>query len=200
MENQKIFVRIATIEDIKYVNEIITETERSAMARGTGISKRSPLIVMQKMRDGKAVIALTNTGNWVGFAYMEIWDDGNFVSNSGLIVAPTFRNLGIAKSIKNKVFEMARWICPNAKIFSITSGSTVMNMNTQLGFRPVSFEAITKDEKFWDGCKSCVNYAILESKKRGNCLCTAMLFDPQLPLAMHQAEKPILHYNLAKVI
>lgn len=200
MENQKIFIRIATIEDFKYVDEIIRETESSAKARGTGISKRSPLTVMQKMRDGKAVIALTKTGNWVGFAYLEIWDDGNFVSNSGLIVAPAFRNLGIAKSIKSKVFEMARWICPNAKIFSITSGSTIMNMNTQLGFRPVAYEAITGNEKFWDGCKSCVNYAILESKKRGNCLCTAMLFDPQLPVNAAQTENPILHYKLSKVI
>jgi len=200
MENQKIFVRIAMIEDIKYVDEIIKETESSAIARGTGISKRSAITVMQKIRDGKAVIALTSTGNWAGFAYLEIWDDGNFVSNSGLIVAPAFRNLGVAKSIKNKVFELARWICPNAKVFSITSGNAIMNMNSQLGFKPVAFEAITQNQKFWDGCKSCVNYDILERNKRCNCLCTAMLFDPVCAVNSVQFEKPSLRYHLSHLI
>jgi hypothetical protein len=53
-----------------------------------------------------------------------------------------------------------------------------MKMNTQLGFEPVIFQDITQDELFWEGCKGCVNYAILEGKKKCNCLCTAMLFDP----------------------
>ena len=79
-----IFVRIAIINDIKYVDEIIEETEASAIARGTGISKRTPESVAQKMRDGKAVIALTSTGRWVGFSYLDIWQYGEFVSNSGV--------------------------------------------------------------------------------------------------------------------
>ena len=32
---------------------------------------------------------------------------------------------------------------------------------------------------FWAGCKSCVNYEILMSKERKNCMCTAMLYDPK---------------------
>ncbi len=50
-------------------------------------------------------------------------------------------------------------------------------MNTALGFEPVTYSEITKDEHFWEGCKSCVNYDVLTGKKKCNCLCTAMLFD-----------------------
>ncbi|TDQ11258.1 GNAT family N-acetyltransferase [Pedobacter metabolipauper] len=178
MNNQMIFVRIATINDIKYVDEIIRETAASAIARGTGIAKRTPESVAQKMRAGKAVIALTSTGKWVGFSYFDAWEDGKFVSNSGLIVAPEYRNSGVAKSIKDRVFRISRRMYPDAKIFSITSGTAVMKMNAQLGFLPVAFPEITHDVLFWEGCKSCPNYDILERKNKCNCLCTAMLFDP----------------------
>jgi len=175
-----IFVRIANINDIKYAEEIVNETAASALARGTGIGKRSPESVAQKMRDGKAVIALTSTGKWVGFSYFETWEDGKFVSNSGLIVAPEYRNSGVARSIKDRIFRVSRRMYPGAKVFSITSGTAVMKMNAQLGFQPVAFAEITHDEQFWEGCKSCPNYDILERKKKCNCLCTAMLFDPQV--------------------
>ncbi len=173
-----IFVRIATINDIRYAGEIIRETEASAIARGTGIAKRTPESVAQKMRDGKAVIALTSNGKWVGFSYFEAWEQGKFVSNSGLIVAPEYRHSGVAKSIKDRIFKISRRMYPSAKIFSITSGTAVMKMNSQLGFQPVAFSEITHDEQFWEGCKSCPNYDILERKNNCNCLCTAMLFDP----------------------
>jgi N-acetylglutamate synthase-like GNAT family acetyltransferase len=178
MNNQMIFVRIATINDIRYVDEIIKETEASAIKRGTGISKRTPESIAQKIRDGMAVIALTSSGRWVGFSYFEAWEQGNFVSNSGLIVAPQFRNSGVAKSIKDRIFRISRRMYPAAKIFSITSGTAVMKMNSQLGFQPVAFSEITHDEHFWEGCKSCPNYEILQRKNKCNCLCTAMLFDP----------------------
>lgn len=178
MNSQLIFVRIATINDIRYVDEIIKETEASAIKRGTGIARRSPESVAQKMRDGKAVIALTSTGQWVGFSYFESWEQGSFVSNSGLIVAPQYRNSGVARSIKDRVFRISRRMYPNARIFSITSGPAVMKMNSKLGFQPVGFSEITKDELFWEGCKSCPNYDILQRKNKANCLCTAMLFDP----------------------
>jgi hypothetical protein len=179
MDNQIIFVRIASQSDACYAEEIILETEQSALVRGSGIARRTVTSVIEKMTAGKAVIALTNTGEWVGFSYLETWEDERFVSNSGLIVAPKFRNSGVARSIKNRIFKMSRRLYPNSKIFSITSGPAIMRMNSKLGFLPVSFAEITHDEHFWEGCKSCVNYDILERKKKCNCLCTAMLFDPE---------------------
>ncbi len=174
-----IFVRIATINDGRYIDEIIKETEASAIARGTGISKRTYESIFQKMRDGKAVIAVTSAGDWVGFAYFEVWEEGKFVSNSGLIVSPEYRKSGVARSIKDRLFKLSRRLYPMAKIFSITSGAAVMKMNSLIGFQPVTFGEITHDIKFWEGCKSCPNFNILQQKKQVNCLCTAMLFDPE---------------------
>jgi hypothetical protein len=38
---------------------------------------------------------------------------------------------------------------------------------------------LTTDPAFWDQCKACVNYPLLEAKGRKVCLCTAMVFDPK---------------------
>ncbi|WP_052266136.1 N-acetyltransferase [Pedobacter kyungheensis] len=179
MNNSIIFVRVATSADAKYAEEIVAETQSSALLRGSGISKRTPASIVEKMNAGKAVIAVTAAGEWVGFSYFESWEKDTFISNSGLIVAPKFRNSGVAKSIKNRIFSLSRRIYPDAKIFSITSGAAIMKMNNQLGFEPVTFAQITRDPAFWEGCKSCINYPILESKNRSNCLCTAMLFSPE---------------------
>lgn len=152
--------------------------EASAKARGTGIAKRSPEYVADKMREGKAVIAHTHNGTWVGFCYIETWE-GEYVANSGLIVAPAFRKSGVAKNIKQRVFQLSREKYPEAKIFGLTTGLAVMKINSDLGYEPVTYSELTQDEKFWAGCKSCVNYDILMSKERKNCLCTAMLYDPK---------------------
>ncbi|HMP29437.1 MAG TPA: GNAT family N-acetyltransferase [Saprospiraceae bacterium] len=161
-----------------YAQIIVDEMESSAKARGTGIAKRSPDYIKQKMSEGKAIIALTEDGTWAGFCYIETWD-GDYVANSGLIVSPPFRKSGVAKAIKNEIFKLSREIYPNAKIFGLTTGLAVMKINSDLGYEPVTYSELTQDEKFWAGCKSCVNYDILMMKERKNCLCTAMLFDPK---------------------
>src|ERR1700733_13007530 len=178
MEEERIIVRLSEAADLIYAKEIADETEASAIARGTGIAKRSPESIGEKILAGKAVIALTDYGKWVGFQYLEVWEEGKFVSNSGLIVSPEYRHAGVATAIKRKIFQLSRDKYPNACIFSITTGLAIMKLNTALGFEPVTYSEITHDEHFWEGCKSCVNYDILNGKKKCNCLCTAMLFDP----------------------
>lgn len=173
-----ITVRSATEEDAVYAKQITDEMETSAITRGSGIAKRSPADITQKMKEGKAVIAVTRNNQWAGFSYIELWAKGEFVSNSGLIVAPAYREPGVAKAIKKKIFDLSRRLYPKAKIFSITTGFAIMKMNARLGFIPVTFEQLPHERKFWNGCKSCVNYRILESKHCKNCLCTAMLFTP----------------------
>lgn len=176
---QNILVRIANIADIQYAQRITEEMESSAKARGTGIAKRSPDYIAEKIIEGKAVIAITKDGVWAGFCYIETWSHEKYVANSGLIVAPEFRKSGIAKAIKKKIFELSREKYPNAKIFGLTTGLAVMKINSDLGYEPVTYSELTQDEAFWAGCKSCVNYDILMSKERKNCLCTAMLYDPK---------------------
>jgi len=153
--------------------------EASAAARGTGIAKRNTYYIDQKIDEGKAVIALTNEDVWVGFCYIETWSHGEYVANSGLIVAPAFRKSGVAKSIKQRIFNLSRKKYPEAKIFGLTTGLAVMKINSDLGYEPVTYSELTQDEAFWAGCKSCVNYEILMSKDRKNCMCTAMLYDPK---------------------
>ncbi len=151
----------------------------SAKARGTGIAKRTPEYIQMKMNEGKAVIALTAEGTWVGFCYIEAWEHEKYVANSGLIVSPAFRKSGVAREIKRKVFELSRKKYPHAKIFGLTTGLAVMKINSELGYEPVTYSELTNDEEFWKGCRSCVNFEILMSKERKNCMCTAMLFDPE---------------------
>jgi N-acetylglutamate synthase-like GNAT family acetyltransferase len=176
--DQQIIIRVANSGDVHYATIITDEMESSAKARGTGIAKRSPEYISQKMEEGKAVIAHTQDGTWVGFCYIEAWGHNQFVANSGLIVSPAFRKSGVAKQIKKRIFDLSREKYPNAKIFGLTTGLAVMKINSELGYEPVTYSELTDDEEFWKGCKACVNYDILMSKERKNCLCTAMLYDP----------------------
>jgi hypothetical protein len=89
-----------------------------------------------------------------------------------------YRGAGLAKRIKRKAFELSRQRYPNAKIFGLTTGLAVMKINSELGYKPVTFSELTDDEAFWKGCQSCVNYDILQRTNRKHCLCTGMLFDP----------------------
>ncbi|MBC7629260.1 GNAT family N-acetyltransferase [Ferruginibacter sp.] len=178
METNNIIVRVATFSDSHYATTITEEMASSAQARGTGIAKRSPEYIEKKMNEGKAVIAVTTDGSWVGFCYIEAWGHDQFVANSGLIVAPAFRKSGVAKQIKRRIFDLSKERYPTSKIFGLTTGLAVMKINSDLGYEPVTYSELTDDEEFWAGCKSCVNFDILMSKERKNCMCTAMLYDP----------------------
>jgi len=180
MDQNSFLVDIANSTHVDLAEMICEEYESSAKARGTGIAKRSPEYVKQKMLEGKAVIAFEKaTGKWAGFCYIETWSHGEYVANSGLIVAPDYRKAGLAKAIKEHIFKLSRQKYPDAKIFGLTTGLAVMKINSDLGYEPVTYSELTQDEAFWAGCKSCVNYEILMSKGRKNCMCTAMLFDPK---------------------
>lgn len=173
-------VQIADSSHFHYAPLICEEIEISAKIRGTGIAKRTIEYIEDKMQQGKAIIAHAPDGTWIGFCYIETWEDGKYVANSGLIVSREFRGQGIATKIKKKVFELSQNKYPQAKIFGLTTGAAVMKMNSELGYRPVTYSELTSDESFWNGCKSCVNHSILMSKNYKNCLCTAMLYEPQL--------------------
>jgi hypothetical protein len=179
MEQQQFNIVIANESHLGFADTICDEMASSAKARGTGIAKRTPDYIQEKIREGKAVIAFSEKGEWAGFCYIETWSHGEYVANSGLIVAPQFRKGGLAKAIKKKIFKLSREKYPDAKIFGLTTGLAVMKINSELGYEPVTYSELTQDEAFWAGCKSCVNYDILMSKERKNCMCTAMLYDPK---------------------
>ncbi|MDR1330724.1 MAG: GNAT family N-acetyltransferase [Tannerella sp.] len=176
-EMTDIDVMVADDSHEKYVDIILETIEKAAEVRGTGIARRTHDYVAQKMREGKAIIALAGD-EFAGFSYIESWGNKQFVATSGLIVVENFRNRGLAKRIKHAAFDLARLRWPKAKLFSLTSGSAVMKLNTELGYFPVTFADLTDDEAFWRGCNGCINSDVLARTNRRYCICTAMLFDP----------------------
>lgn len=168
----------ATNEELEYVGIILRTIEEAAKQRGTGIAKRSPDYITEKINQGKAIIAINDDGAFAGFCYIETWEGKKFVANSGLIVSPEYRGQGLAKRIKATAFELSRKKYPKSKLFGLTTGLAIMKINSDLGYRPVPFSELTDDESFWKGCHTCINYDILERTGRKHCLCTGMLYDP----------------------
>ncbi|RAV30161.1 GNAT family N-acetyltransferase [Sinomicrobium soli] len=169
---------IADKSHIRYASLICDTIEASAKVRGTGIAKRTPEYIISKIENGNAVIALEGD-KFAGFCYIEAWGHEKFVANSGLIVHPDFRNMGLAKKIKKTIFDHSRQKYPDAKIFGITTGLAVMKINYELGYRPVTFSELTDDPTFWKGCQTCKNYDILQRTQQKMCLCTGMMYDPE---------------------
>ena len=175
--DQEIKIMVADESHLGYVDTILDTIEKAAKVRGTGIAKRSPEYVKQKMLEGKAIIALAGD-QFAGFCYIESWGNKQYVANSGLIVPEQFRGHGLARKIKKFSFELSRKKFPDAKLFGLTSGAAVMKINTELGYVPVTFADLTDDDSFWKGCEGCVNFDVLTRTKRRYCICTAMLYDP----------------------
>lgn len=183
MDNSQIQidVMVADASHEAYVDTILDTISDAAKVRGTGIAKRTHEYLAQKMKEGKAIIALAED-EFAGFCYIESWGNKQYVANSGLIVVDKFRGHGLARRIKKAAFTLSRLRWPNAKIFGLTSGGAVMKINTELGYVPVPFSELTDDEAFWKGCEGCKNHDILERTERKYCICTGMLYDPQKPI------------------
>jgi len=90
-----------------YAEQVCRLIETAAHARGTGIAQREASYIREKMERGHAVIALDGK-RLVGFCYIETWSDRNYVVNSGLVVDPDYRRMGLAKKIKRKAFDVSR--------------------------------------------------------------------------------------------
>lgn len=196
---KNIKVLVASEEHIRYVDDINDAIDIASKQRGTGIARRTYEYLATKMKEGKAIIALDGD-RFVGFCYIEAWQEKGFVANSGLIVVDEYRGIGLAKAIKKKAFELSRQKYPNAKIFGLTTGLAVMKINHELGYRPVTFSELTVDDQFWNGCKGCVNYDILMRTERTKCLCTGMLYDPAWEKNGKESNNPIKKRSLLDII
>ena len=187
--NMEITVTVAEECHTIYADQICKEIFVSSLERKTGIAMRTPEYICDKIRAGKAVIAVCDDGRFAGFSYIESWGGKSFVANSGLIVAHDFRGMGVAKRIKEQTFILSRKLFPDAKIFSITTGAAVMKMNYEFGFRPVPFSELTDDPEFWKGCQGCRHFDILRSHDYKMCICTGLLYDPKEHLTIHHPDE-----------
>ena len=185
----KINVCVADESHTRFAETICREIYISSLERKTGIAKRTPEYICGKIRAGKAVIAVTDDGDFAGFSYIESWGGKSFVANSGLIVAHAYRGMGVAKMIKEQTFLLSRRLFPKAKIFSITTGAAVMKMNYEFGFRPVPFTELTDDPEFWKGCEGCRHFEILKNHDYKMCICTGLLYDPKEHLTIHHPDE-----------
>ncbi len=171
----------AAEEHLPLAKQIVQMIGDAAKIPGTGIAIRTVEYISEKIRQGKAVIALQKGDKDIaGFCYIETWENKKYVANSGLIVAQKYRKSGLASEIKKRAFQLSRKRYPNSKIFGLTTSLAVMKINTALGYVPVTFSEITQDDEFWHGCETCNYYDILVRTKRDKCLCTGMLFDPKI--------------------
>jgi hypothetical protein len=175
---EKFLITEAGKDHLNYVPDIEKAIEEAAKVKGTGLAKRSAEYLSEKIREGKAIIAVTDNGDFAGFCYIESWGHEKFVANSGLIVLEKYRGYGLAMKIKARAFRLSRKVFPGAKMFGLTTSLAVMKINSALGYKPVTFSELTDDDEFWKGWHSCAYYDILFRTNRTHCLCTAMLYDP----------------------
>jgi hypothetical protein len=176
---EKFVITEAGKDHLNYVPDIQKAIEEAARVKGTGLAKRSAEYLTEKIQEGKAIIAISDSGDFAGFCYIESWGHEKFVANSGLIVLEKYRGYGLAMKIKARAFRLSRKIFPGAKMFGLTTSLAVMKINSALGYKPVTFSELTDDDEFWKGCHSCAYYDILFRTNRTHCLCTAMLYDPK---------------------
>ena len=171
-----VIITMANSSHFRHAQTICNMMTEAALVRGTGIAKRKPEYIRNKMHEDLSIIALD--GNVpIGFCYIESWEGQKYVVNSGLITHPNYRNIGLAKAIKKAIFTLSKEKFPDAKLFGITTSMAVMKINSNLGYKPVTFSELTQDEKFWNGCKSCTNYDILKRTNKTMCICTGMVCD-----------------------
>jgi hypothetical protein len=171
-------ITIASREHLSYIPEIEQALNTASQQKGTGIAIRSIEYLTEKVMQGKSVIAISDKDEWAGFCYIESWGHNKYVANSGLIVSQQFRGVGLAGEIKKRALELSARLFPGAKLFGLTTSLAVMKINSGLGYRPVTFSELTDDDQFWRGCETCPYYDILVRTKRDDCLCTAMVMDP----------------------
>jgi len=74
-------ILVANESHFKYAQAISDTITESAKVRGTGIARRTPEYIIERLKNGNAVIALDDE-KFAGFCYIEVWGNKDFVANS----------------------------------------------------------------------------------------------------------------------
>ena len=67
---KEVEVMVADESHEEYVDTILHTIAEAAKVRGTGIAQRTHEYLATKMREGKAVIAISKDGAFAGFSYI----------------------------------------------------------------------------------------------------------------------------------
>ena len=190
MYSEKLQIRYSKEGDAFYAPKIHQMYKEEASRGDIGLAVRPVSYLNRVISEGKGVLAFYEN-ELAGFCYIETWEHEQYLANSGLIVVPGMRGMGIARKIKKGAFELSRRLFPQAKLFGITTHSAVMRINAELGYIPVTYTKLTQDPSFWKGCESCRNFDILTRTGMNDCLCTAMIYNPE-NTHHHDKEKQLL--------
>ncbi|MFW5944851.1 MAG: GNAT family N-acetyltransferase, partial [Bacteroidota bacterium] len=174
--------------DTVYSPQIHQMYKKEAESGDIGLAVRSVSYLNKVISEGKGVLAFYGEA-LAGFCYIEAWEHEQYLANSGLIVVSELRGKGVAKKIKFGAFQLSRKLFPKSKLFGLTTNSAVMKINADLGYVPVTYSQLTQDPLFWRGCESCQNYDILLRTGMNDCLCTAMIFNPEKHTSQYEKKE-----------
>jgi N-acetylglutamate synthase-like GNAT family acetyltransferase len=172
---QDVAVRVA--DEVDVVHAATAAALIAGFAGGHDIAMRSVELIEDKIRRRQAALAL-HDGELIGFGYWSSWEGGKFVSHSGLAVRRDFWDQGIGKRLKRALFESSRSQLPGATLMSLTSSPKVKALNLGLGFQVVPLDRLTVDPAFWEGCRSCRNFAAVQARGE-RCCCEGMILLPE---------------------
>jgi len=170
----RIVVRVAGAEDAGFAEAASVLIADAALE--FDVAKRSPRLLREKIVGGQAVLALEDD-ELVGFAFWSTWQNGRFVSHSGLVVRPDRRGRALGRRLKWELTAASRRRHPDAALMSLTSSRAVRAMNRALGFVQVPLDHLTLDPAFWRGCEACRNHAELGAHP-DHCRCVGMILRP----------------------
>jgi N-acetylglutamate synthase-like GNAT family acetyltransferase len=168
-------VQIATAYHVVYVSliaEMITEANQEP---GVALVLRTQEYIAAAMKQGHAAIALNGLGDVVGFCLIKLWDNGKFISNSGLVVKKEYREHGVGTAIIQKLYQLCVQQYPASTLFSLTDSPMVIKTRTAMGFGEVPYSDITQDPQFWQGCTTCPHYPTLVQNGGKKCLCKVLI-------------------------
>ncbi len=145
--------------------------------KGADIARRCQHLLRQKIEAGHAAVAISG-GQLVGVGYFSAWQDGKFVSHSGLVVREDHQGEGLGRKLKERLFEASRREFKDASIISLTTSPAVEALNLSLGFEKVPLSEFTTDPAFWKGCETCRNYEQVQRAGK-KCCCFGMILRPR---------------------
>lgn len=168
-------VRLATASDAplaSIASALILEASADA-----DIAPREVEFLRTKIETGRAAIALAGD-DLVGFGYYSEWEDGKFVSHSGLVVRKDQQGIGLGRRLKEQLFLASRERFPNAATMSLTTSKAVEQLNLSFGFQHAALDTLTTDPAFWAGCLPCKKYPEVQAAGK-KCCCFGMLLPPE---------------------
>ncbi len=174
---KEFLISITNETHIPFAREIELQFELASSEKSIGLSLKKGQYIGEKIIKGEAMIA-TKQGRLAGFCYLRKRNDDDYVSISGIVVVPQFRQMGLAKMIIEEMFDLARKKYPKAKIFSLTTSPEIMRINSRRGYKSVNYNKLSTSKSFWAECSDCPNYHFLQKNNNSRCLCSAMLFNP----------------------